>query len=53
MTRAIDILCNDFTPNGIRKNYIENEEEHSRFEQVGRAQRVQSFEIPEFRNRNS
>ena len=51
MTRAIDILCNDFTPNGIRKNYIENEEEHSRFEQVGRAHRVQSFEIPEFRNR--
>ena len=51
MTRAIDIICNDFTPNGIRKNYIENEEEHSRFEQVGRAQRVQSFEVSEFKDR--
>ena len=48
MTRAIDILCNDFTPAGIAKNYLENEEEHSRFEQVGRAPKVASFEVPEF-----
>ena len=48
MTRAIDILCNDFTPAGIRKNYLENEEEHSRFAQVGRARQVASFEVPDF-----
>ena len=48
MTRAIDILCNDFTPAGIRKNYLENEEEHSRFAQVGRARQVASYEVPEF-----
>ena len=48
MTRAIDILCNDFTPAGIRKNYLENEEEHSRFAQVGRVRQVASYEVPEF-----
>ena len=48
MRRAIYILCNDFTPAGIRKNYLENEEEHSRFAQVGRAPKVQSFEVPDF-----
>ena len=48
MTRAIDILCNDFTPAGIRKNYLENEEEHSRFAQVGRARQVASYEVSEF-----
>jgi uncharacterized protein len=33
--RAIDFLCNHFTPESIRKNYSENEEEAARFEQVG------------------
>jgi hypothetical protein len=35
MTRAIDILCNHFTPESIRKNYSHNVEEAARFEQVG------------------
>ena len=48
MIRAIDILCNDFTPAGIRKNYLENEEEHSRFAQVGRVRQVASFEVRDF-----
>ena len=51
MTRAIDILCNDFTPAGIRKNYLENEEEHSRFAQVGRAPQIESFEVADFMTR--
>jgi uncharacterized protein len=46
--RAIDILCSDFTPNGIRKNFLENEEEHSRFEQVGRTTNFTGYEVPEF-----
>ena len=48
MTRAIDILCNDFTPAGIAKNYLENEEEHSRFAQVGRAREMTSYDVPDF-----
>jgi predicted TIM-barrel fold metal-dependent hydrolase len=45
---AIDILCNDFTPVGIRKNYAENEEEKSRFAQVGRAHNFVGYEPREF-----
>ena len=37
---AIDILCNLFTPAGIAANYLENEEEASRFAQVGRTKNV-------------
>ncbi|QEX22051.1 hypothetical protein FRZ61_19800 [Hypericibacter adhaerens] len=48
---AIDILCNDFTPAGIRKNYAENEEEKSRFEQVGRHHNFVGYEPPEFLKR--
>lgn len=46
--RAIDILCNDFTPEGIRKNYLENVEEFSRFAQVGRTRNFKAYEPPEF-----
>lgn len=46
--RAIDILCNDFTPEGIRKNYLENEEEFSRFAQVGRTRNFKAYEPAEF-----
>jgi predicted TIM-barrel fold metal-dependent hydrolase len=49
--RAIDILCQDFTPAGIRKNYSENEEEHSRFAQVGRTVNFVGYETPEFLRR--
>lgn len=48
---AIDILCNDFTPAGIRKNYAENEEEKSRFAQVGRAHDFIGYEPKEFLRR--
>jgi uncharacterized protein len=48
---AIDILCNDFTPAGIRKNYAENEEEKSRFAQVGRAHNFVGYEPREFLDR--
>ena len=48
MSKIIDILSADFTPAGIRKNYLENEEEHSRFAQVGRAPQIKSYEVPEF-----
>jgi hypothetical protein len=46
--RVIDILCNDFTPSGIRKNYLENEEEHSRWQEVGRTANFVGYETPEF-----
>lgn len=48
---AIDILCNDFTPAGIRKNYAENEEEKSRFAQVGRTHNFVGYEPREFLHR--
>lgn len=48
---AIDILCNDFTPAGIRKNYAENEEEKSRFAQVGRTHNFVGYEPAEFLRR--
>ncbi|MGH6880804.1 amidohydrolase family protein [Hypericibacter sp.] len=48
---AIDILCNDFSPEGIRKNYAENEEEKSRFAQVGRTHNFVGYETPEFLRR--
>lgn len=35
MTGAIDFLCNHFTEESIRKNYLHNEEEAARFEQIG------------------
>ncbi|MGE4250273.1 MAG: amidohydrolase family protein [Parvibaculaceae bacterium] len=46
--RAIDILSADFTPAGIAKNFLENEEEHSRFAQVGRTRNFVGYEPPEF-----
>src|ERR1700687_2890603 len=49
--KAIDILCQDFTPAGIRKNYLENEEEHSRFAQVGRTVNFVGYEPAEFLSR--
>jgi len=48
MRRAIDILCSDFTPEGIRKNYAENEEEASRFAQVGRTKNFKGYAPAEF-----
>lgn len=51
MVQAIDILCNDFTPEGIRKNYSDNPEEASRFEQVGRARNFISYTPAEFLKR--
>ena len=45
------MTCNDFTPAGIRRNYAENEEEKSRFEQVGRAHNFVGYEPPEFLRR--
>ena len=48
---AIDILCNDFTSAGIRKNYAENEEEKSRFAQVGRVHNFVGYEPREFLDR--
>jgi predicted TIM-barrel fold metal-dependent hydrolase len=48
---AIDILCNDFTPHGIRKNYAENEEEKSRFAQVGRTHNFVGYEPEAFLRR--
>ena len=47
-SRSIDILCSDFTPYGINKNFINNEEEHSRFAQVGRARQIESYDVPVF-----
>ena len=45
---AIDILCNIFTPEGIEKNILHNEEEASRFAQVGRTQNLRGYEPPDF-----
>jgi len=46
--RSIDILSADFTPYGIRKNYLENVEEASRFAQVGRTKNMISYEPDAF-----
>jgi predicted TIM-barrel fold metal-dependent hydrolase len=51
MRRAIDILSADFTPAGIRKNFLENEEEASRFAQVGRTRNFVGYEPAEFLKR--
>ena len=45
---AIDILCNLFTPDSVRKNYLENEEEASRFAQVGRTKNLVGYEPADF-----
>ncbi len=45
---AIDILCNLFTPESVRKNYLENEEEASRFAQVGRTDNLIGYEPADF-----
>lgn len=45
---AIDILCNDFTPYGIDKNYLSNEEEAGRFAQVGRSRNLKGYQPAEF-----
>ncbi len=45
---AIDILCNLFTPTSVRKNYSENEEEASRFAQVGRTDNLIGYEPADF-----
>ncbi len=45
---AIDILCNLFTPASVRKNYSENEEEASRFAQVGRTDNLIGYEPADF-----
>ena len=45
---AIDILCNLFTPESVRKNYSENEEEASRFAQVGRTDNLIGYEPADF-----
>ena len=45
---AIDILCNLFTPDSVRKNYSENEEEASRFAQVGRTDNLIGYEPADF-----
>ncbi len=45
---AIDILCNLFTPDSVRKNYLENEEEASRFAQVGRTKNLKGYEPADF-----
>lgn len=45
---AIDILCNLFTPESVRKNYLENEEEASRFAQVGRTKNLIGYEPADF-----
>ena len=45
---AIDILCNLFTPESVRKNYLENEEEASRFAQVGRTKNLIGYESADF-----
>ena len=45
---AIDILCNLFTPKSVRKNYLENEEEASRFAQVGRTKNLIGYEPADF-----
>ena len=44
MAGAIDILCNHFTQESIDKNFINNEEEADRFEQVGRTQNLKGHE---------
>ncbi len=41
--KAIDILCNHFTPESIRKNVSENPEEAARFEQVGVLSKVREL----------
>ncbi len=45
---AIDILCNLFTPDSVRKNYLDNEEEASRFAQVGRIKNLKGYEPADF-----
>lgn len=45
---AIDILCNLFTPESIAKNYLENEEEASRFAQVGRTKNLVGYQPADF-----
>ena len=50
-TRAIDILCNLFTPASIEKNYLHNEEEAGRFAQVGRTRNLTGYEPRAFIDR--
>ena len=45
---AIDILCNLFTPESVRKNYLENEEEAGRFAQIGRTKNLVGYEPADF-----
>ena len=47
MPGAIDILCNHFTQESIDKNFINNEEEADRFEQVGRTQNLKGHDPAE------
>ena len=47
MVRAIDYLCNHFTPESIRKNYLEGEE-HEVFDAVGRAGSLRGYQPEEF-----
>lgn len=48
MTQAIDILSGHFTADNIRRNFHENEEELSRFAQVGRARQLTSYTPADF-----
>ena len=48
MTHAIDILSGHFTEDNIRRNFHENEEELSRFAQVGRARQLTHYSAPDF-----
>ena len=47
MTGAIDYLCGLFTPENIKKNFLEGEEAE-RFESVGRLKNIRGYETTEF-----
>lgn len=48
MVAAIDSLSGHFTPENIEKNFLHNEEELSRFAQVGRARTLKGFAPADF-----
>jgi len=48
MSGAIDILCNHFTPENLKRNFIDNANEAETFESAGIADNLQGLEPKEF-----
>lgn len=49
MSKPIDILGHLFTPESIKKHFIEDEEESQVFENVGRAKALRGYTVEEFK----